>query len=78
MVLDESRVGVENLPVVEDDDDDDDDDLQTPLVEAPHWQPSLSKFAPPPSILESSPTAAPSTDASQEQTISHVCKFFMQ
>ncbi|WKY00665.1 hypothetical protein Q1695_015024 [Nippostrongylus brasiliensis] len=57
VVLDESRVGVENLPVVEDDDnddvDDEDDDLQTPLVEAPPpWQP-LSSFAPPPSIMES-------------------------
>ncbi|XGW16312.1 hypothetical protein V3C99_001627 [Haemonchus contortus] len=53
VVLDESRVGVENLPVVEDDDDiDDEDDLQTPLVEAPKWQP-LSSFAPAPSIIES-------------------------
>lgn len=66
MVLDESRVGVENLPVVEDDDDvdDEDDDLQTPLVEArPQWQP-LSSFAPPPSIIES--LGSPSVDGSQE------------
>uniref|UniRef100_A0A8L8JN35 CAP-Gly domain-containing protein n=1 Tax=Heligmosomoides polygyrus TaxID=6339 RepID=A0A8L8JN35_HELPZ len=66
VVLDESRVGVENLPVVEDDDDvdDEDDDLQTPLVEArPQWQP-LSSFAPPPSIIES--LGSPSVDGSQE------------
>ncbi|EYC21408.1 hypothetical protein Y032_0019g3804 [Ancylostoma ceylanicum] len=72
VVLDESRVGVENLPVVEDDVDDDDDDLDTPLVETAHWQPSLSRFEPPPSILETSASAAPSTtDASQEQSVSH-------
>ncbi|KAJ1354710.1 hypothetical protein KIN20_011714 [Parelaphostrongylus tenuis] len=72
VVLDESRVGVENLPVVEDDDVDesgddvseDDDDLKTPLVEAPHqWQPSSFSFAhQPPSIVDA---VTSSTDASQ-------------
>ncbi|KAK6053665.1 hypothetical protein COOONC_08830 [Cooperia oncophora] len=66
VVLDESRVGVENLPVVEDDDDvDDEDDLQTPLVEAPQWHP-LSSFAPPPSIIES--MGSPSADGSSQGT----------
>ncbi|CAJ0600440.1 unnamed protein product [Cylicocyclus nassatus] len=75
IVLDESRVGVENLPVVEDDDvdDDDEDDLQTPLVETQQWQPSLTKFAPPPSILESSvvvtPPSAPPANVLQEKTL---------
>ncbi|KAK5966845.1 hypothetical protein GCK32_005599 [Trichostrongylus colubriformis] len=69
VVLDESRVGVENLPVVEDDEDvDDEDDLQTPLVEAPQWHP-LNSFAPPPSIMESlgSPSI-PSVDGSSQDT----------
>ncbi|KJH53174.1 CAP-Gly domain protein [Dictyocaulus viviparus] len=48
VVLDESRVGVENLPV-------------TPLVEAPQWQPSLGSFAQPPSIIET--TASPITES---------------
>ncbi|PIO69765.1 CAP-Gly domain protein [Teladorsagia circumcincta] len=65
VVLDESRVGVENLPVVEDDDDVDEDDLQTPLVEAPQWHP-MSSFAPPPSIIES--MGSPSADGSSQDT----------
>ncbi|KAE9420213.1 hypothetical protein Angca_005634 [Angiostrongylus cantonensis] len=76
VVLDESRVGVENLPVVEDDDvdddgddgdDGDDDDLQTPLVEAPpQWQPSSCSYSQQiPSIVD---TATTSTDASHVVT----------
>ncbi|VDM56279.1 unnamed protein product [Angiostrongylus costaricensis] len=81
IVLDESRVGVENLPVVEDDDvdddgdngdDGDDDDLQTPLVEtSPQWQLSSCSYSQQlPSIVDTDTTSTDATRLVSDHTTS--------